>query len=312
MDNVVPAMDNSLGALEIGVLVSYLLFGVTTTQTYIYYNRFPDDSPKLKAMVAFIWVCECGHAICIGQGLYNYTITNYGQPESLASLPKSILTSTFLTAVITSIVHGFFAFRIYSLTKKLYICFIISILMFLRLLATTALSFVAMSEALLVPFENRFEWLVISTLTISATIDSTIAVILVVSLRNQSRDVAKRTTALVDKLIAWTIETAGITSVSSIITFLCFVTMTHNFIWLGVQVVSARGEHVQSPHQGYSDLSAVFSNSLLASLNSRVTLREMDKLTVTLQSLPPTIPQSYTGVNLQATKTSEAMNNTEA
>ncbi|KAJ6460984.1 hypothetical protein C8R45DRAFT_1028869 [Mycena sanguinolenta] len=294
MDNVVvPAMDNTLGALEIGVLVSYMLFGVTITQTYIYYNRFPDDPTKLKALVAFIWLCECGHAICIGQGLYIYTITNYGHPESLASLPKSILVSTFLTAIVTSIVHGFFAFRIYSLTKKLYIILIISVMVFVRLLATTALSFVAMSETLLAPFENRFEWLVISTLTISATIDSIIAVILVVSLRNQSRGVAKRTTALVDKLIAWTIETAGITSVSSIITFLCFVTMTHNFIWLGVQVVSAR----------------VFSNAILASLNSRAALRDPDQVTLTLTSLPPAT-QPSTGVNIEVTKTSAVMKNT--
>jgi hypothetical protein len=39
------------GASEIGVLFSYVLFGVMTTQTYIYYSRFPDDSRKLKALV---------------------------------------------------------------------------------------------------------------------------------------------------------------------------------------------------------------------------------------------------------------------
>jgi hypothetical protein len=44
-------MDCFEGALQIGVLISYVLFGVTTTQTYIYYSRFPDDSPKLKAFV---------------------------------------------------------------------------------------------------------------------------------------------------------------------------------------------------------------------------------------------------------------------
>jgi hypothetical protein len=40
------------GALQIGVFVSHVLFGVTTTQTYIYYSRFPDDSPKIKALVS--------------------------------------------------------------------------------------------------------------------------------------------------------------------------------------------------------------------------------------------------------------------
>jgi hypothetical protein len=40
-----------LGAYEIGVLMSYAFFGMTTTQTYIYYSRFADDSRKLKSLV---------------------------------------------------------------------------------------------------------------------------------------------------------------------------------------------------------------------------------------------------------------------
>ncbi|KAJ6571657.1 hypothetical protein B0H19DRAFT_1064721 [Mycena capillaripes] len=47
--------DTTLGAYELGVLVSYILFGVTTTQMYIYYHRFPDDSLNLKTLVAFVW-----------------------------------------------------------------------------------------------------------------------------------------------------------------------------------------------------------------------------------------------------------------
>ncbi len=40
-----------LGSFEIGGLISYVLFGVTTTQTYIYHTRFPDDPYKLKVLV---------------------------------------------------------------------------------------------------------------------------------------------------------------------------------------------------------------------------------------------------------------------
>ncbi|KAJ7708047.1 hypothetical protein B0H17DRAFT_1325068 [Mycena rosella] len=57
-------LNTTIGALQIGVLISYVLLGVTTTQTYIYYCRFPDDSPKLKALVAAVWVCEMAHAFC--------------------------------------------------------------------------------------------------------------------------------------------------------------------------------------------------------------------------------------------------------
>ncbi|KAJ7318205.1 hypothetical protein DFH08DRAFT_820203 [Mycena albidolilacea] len=66
-------------------------------------GRFPDDSPKIKALVGFIWVCEFVHAISIGHTIYTYTISNYGYPEHLAGAsPKTILVAAFLTAVIAT------------------------------------------------------------------------------------------------------------------------------------------------------------------------------------------------------------------
>lgn len=40
-----------LGAFQIGVLVSYALFGIVTAQTYTYFAKFPEDSLKLKILV---------------------------------------------------------------------------------------------------------------------------------------------------------------------------------------------------------------------------------------------------------------------
>jgi hypothetical protein len=39
------------GVCLVGGFVSFMLFGVMTTQTYIYYKRFSDDCLKLKALV---------------------------------------------------------------------------------------------------------------------------------------------------------------------------------------------------------------------------------------------------------------------
>ncbi|KAJ7867156.1 hypothetical protein B0H13DRAFT_2560281 [Mycena leptocephala] len=94
-------LNTTLGAFQIGVLVSYVLFGVTTTQTYIYYSRFPDDSLKLKVLVAFVWICEVGHALCIGHSLYVYTISDYAHPERvLGPAPKSLETTSIFSGVI--------------------------------------------------------------------------------------------------------------------------------------------------------------------------------------------------------------------
>lgn len=47
-------LDNTLGALEIGVLIATYLFGTLTLQCQIYYGRFPDDRKLFKALVSCV------------------------------------------------------------------------------------------------------------------------------------------------------------------------------------------------------------------------------------------------------------------
>ncbi|KAJ7856030.1 hypothetical protein B0H13DRAFT_1547533, partial [Mycena leptocephala] len=49
-----PALDGTLGAMEIGAILGTFLFGIETLQTFNYYRRFPDDSKLLKATVTTI------------------------------------------------------------------------------------------------------------------------------------------------------------------------------------------------------------------------------------------------------------------
>ncbi|KAJ7837791.1 hypothetical protein B0H14DRAFT_2513464 [Mycena olivaceomarginata] len=237
MDSVVPSdLAASLGALQIGVFVSHVLFGVTTTQTYIYYSRFPEDSQKIKVLVGFIWVCEFAHAICIGHATYTYTISNYGHPERIAgAFPKPLLVAAFLTAVIATLVQGFFTIRVYALSKRVYITLIISAMIFARLLGSSAIVAIGTRMTLLKSFERQWGWIVIVLWSISSAADLTITAILVAFLRNQRLRVRKRTTALVDKIITWTIETGLMTSISSTLVLACFIV-----IWLAILVIVAR------------------------------------------------------------------------
>lgn len=46
-----PALDGTLGALEVGTVAGTFLFGILTLQTFNYYRRFPKDSKTLKTTV---------------------------------------------------------------------------------------------------------------------------------------------------------------------------------------------------------------------------------------------------------------------
>ncbi|KAJ7791337.1 hypothetical protein B0H14DRAFT_3890663 [Mycena olivaceomarginata] len=265
----------TIGAFLIGVLVSYVLVGVATTQTYIYYGRFPDDSPRLKALVAFVWVCEIIHGLCLGHGLYVYTIIDYWHPDRILGgpYPRSIDTAVFFCGLISACVQAFFGFRIYAFSRKLYIPIMIWIMAFLRLLAGFGNLILELRMASLVDVHKHWLWLPEFAWSISVATDLTITATLVFHLHQQRKEVneSPRTAALVDKLILWTIETGALTSLTSIVALTCFITMRHNLIFLAFFALEAQ----------------MFSNSLLASLNSREALREMNEREISWKiSLP--------------------------
>ncbi|KAJ7263496.1 hypothetical protein C8J57DRAFT_1470787 [Mycena rebaudengoi] len=261
MDSVVSSnINTTLGAYQIGVLISYALLGVTTSQTYIYYTRFPEDSLKLKALVVFVWICEVAHALCIGHTLYQYTISDYGHQERLSGpLPHSPPQSCSFPAsspharlLHRSITGGFAG----------------------KLRGALGLALPTM-------------W------SIGAVNDLLTTATLVVYLYGQRTRAQRRTVLLVDKIIVWSIETGMITTASAIATLACFISMPKNMIWLAVFIIASR----------------LYSNSLLASLNSRETLRAMNGLEVSLHSLTPAtgLPSS----SMQITKDSQIRYDTE-
>jgi hypothetical protein len=125
--------DTVAGALLVGTLISYALFGVATIQAYIYYGRFPKDSGRMKTLVCQTSVPQhslthfrlplsgmlitplapihlgplstrCGefaHTVCIAVSLYNMIITNFGHPENLKVLPPSLLASAFIGSLVS-------------------------------------------------------------------------------------------------------------------------------------------------------------------------------------------------------------------
>ncbi|KAJ7918940.1 hypothetical protein B0H13DRAFT_2433276 [Mycena leptocephala] len=225
-------LNTTLGAFQIGVLISYVLFGVTTTQTYMYYSRFPDDSWKLKTLVAFVWVGEMAHALCVGHTLYVYTISTYAHPERLAGpTPVSLDTSMLLTGIIGVCVQGFFSFRIYAFSGKLYVCILIWVMVFLRLLGSIVIFATALRMPSLPHYEEQWGWLATAMWSVSAANDLVIAATLVVLLRNQRTDVHRRDWDFDEVGSLLTPRAASCfksPSVNSVVTLACFLAMKEN------------------------------------------------------------------------------------
>ncbi|KAJ3740398.1 hypothetical protein DFH05DRAFT_401971 [Lentinula detonsa] len=256
------ALDATLGVFEIGILIAGVLFGVVTAQVYIHHKTFPEENPWIKfGLVDSMWLIELGHTMCVFHVVYFYTVTHYGDPSSLQVLPASIGAAVVLHGLTIMIVQGYFTYRIWRFTEKLYIPVFSCFLMFCQLLAvmTLASQLITIATKSLAKFMAKWEWLMFTVLVLRAIADITVSGSLVFHLLNGRRGALKSTVAVVDKLILWTIETGILTSILGFLSIIFYLALKTTYLWLGLLML----------------LPKVFSNTMLANMNSRATLRNM-------------------------------------
>ncbi|EMD37549.1 hypothetical protein CERSUDRAFT_114186 [Gelatoporia subvermispora B] len=78
-----PSVDNTVGAVLIGVVVAAVLYGTTTMQTLTYYERSPNDPVYIRFAVFVLWLLSTVHQALITQTLWTYAVTEFGRLNQL-------------------------------------------------------------------------------------------------------------------------------------------------------------------------------------------------------------------------------------
>ncbi|KAJ7929511.1 hypothetical protein B0H13DRAFT_1859508 [Mycena leptocephala] len=135
-------LDNTLGAWFIGLIVSSVLFGVTSLQVYLYFTKHCSrDAVFLKSFrayslkVALLMALDTLHLALLSHSFYSTTVTNFGDYVELGQAPWSLLVEVvvggmnvsgrmvthflnFLLVFLATLVQFFYAFRIYTISNK--------------------------------------------------------------------------------------------------------------------------------------------------------------------------------------------------
>ncbi|KAJ7081119.1 hypothetical protein B0H15DRAFT_855108 [Mycena belliarum] len=251
-----PALDGTLGAIVIGILLSTLLFGIATLQTFSYYRRFTKDTVVLKSAVALLWLFELGHMICICHAMYQLVVTFYGQFEHLSSPPRSLAISITFTALVLVLVQTYFASRIRVLSGRWHLTIFCSILSLLRFAFSIRLTDVFWNSPRFSVLQSNIRWTFTTVVSLGPAVDLSIAASLCYFLWKirSSQTSFNRTRTLVDSIIAWTIETTLLTSFAGVMELILFLARgDRDLLWLPFYFIQPK----------------LFSNSMLASLNNR-------------------------------------------
>ncbi|KAG2002986.1 hypothetical protein CC2G_003624 [Coprinopsis cinerea AmutBmut pab1-1] len=203
---------------------------------------------------------ELAHVILVSCEVYRLTIIFYGDPTSLFDFP--FLSGAILVAAfVTVLTHGFYASRVWGLLPKPWKwlgpgCMVVSFARFVGGLAAGALGLKTRNVVL---YSEIYAWLVISVLVCEALVDMTLAFSMTFYLYKQRRKVMSRSLRLIDRVVQLTVCTGLLTSATSIAFVIAFNIEQNTSIWVAFFTCHAR----------------LYSNSMMASLNSRHGLRTM-------------------------------------
>ncbi|KAJ7884691.1 hypothetical protein B0H13DRAFT_2343602 [Mycena leptocephala] len=253
----VPSIDiaSTYGALLIGVYFAIFFQGILTVQAYIYYDSFPDDSRGMKALVALVWLFDFVHLVLICQTEYHYLVTNWGNQQALLETTIPLDLHLILLTLASLTCQAFFLNRSSLEIQQEPLRGRIS---GAACLSTGIIDIVIAAQtvhgkSVETILSHIFQAEVIAVFTVGAAADMAIAMILVWYLKREMSSFG-RINSLVTRLIQYTIATG------------LYVLSLDSLIFLAM----------------HFSLGRMYTNALLATLNSRKSMR-------TRLALPPDI-----------------------
>ncbi|KAI6158148.1 hypothetical protein BKA82DRAFT_283364 [Pisolithus tinctorius] len=248
------------GATLVGGLISAMLYGITTLQTYVYYMHDTADSSIIKFIVAAICVLDSLHVAFMCHILYYYLITNYGNPLSLEFVIWSFPASLIANLLVITIAQLFFAHKIYYLCRR-QVRWLVTAPIILLVIAHLGFG---MATVILMLINNKTSSLsqarfysatpAVSTVVLAEVLIT--AALCILLYESGSRSAIPRTKRMLDTLIIYAVNR-------------CLLTLL-----VAIAEVSVDASNYSAWVMGLDFIiGKLYANSLLASLNTREHLR---------------------------------------
>lgn len=107
-----PTLDNTAGAIVLGMAGAAFFVGISTLQVYLYYHHYPRDTLLYKYSVGILWLLDTFHLMLVIHAVYFYVVTNFGNPDNLDYIVWSVKLQMPINVVIVVMVQSLYAYRV--------------------------------------------------------------------------------------------------------------------------------------------------------------------------------------------------------
>ncbi|EIW64839.1 uncharacterized protein TRAVEDRAFT_42252 [Trametes versicolor FP-101664 SS1] len=246
-----PTISASLGPLLIGVIMASCMYGVTTVQTYIYFERnSAADKTSMKYLVFSLWMLNTLRMAIVSNAAYTYMVTDFMNPVAICKPTWAIFPSAVVTVgASNAVVRCVFCYRVWRLSgNNFWLALPITLTIFASLGTNLAYSVIALFE---------YEWLLSWAFACSMAADILICASLCILLARRRTGFATSDT-IVRKLTIYAVNTGLLSTICALLCLTTYLTMPDNFIFMALYII-------------YPEL---ILNALLATFNGRTSLKK--------------------------------------
>ncbi|KAJ8518247.1 hypothetical protein ONZ45_g4682 [Pleurotus djamor] len=275
---VIVALTAAVKEVFLTVLIGYVLatalYGITVTQTFLYFRNYAKDHIGIKLIVVLLWALDTSATALVSYSLYSYLVKDFGKPVfAIDVIPRSFAAENGVMTGIIFITQSFFAYQIWIVSRNKSLTGVIVVLSIAAFVLGIVDTNTIYENNNLQALDRKTDNIIRGTIKgLAALADILMAGGLIFYFRTKRTGVPQ-TEHILDKLVMYAASRGSLAAFAQIIYFIVFTAFPQHVYW-------------QPVHQIISKL---YVNSVLASLNARSILRS-DRERAFTSTLGTTMP----------------------